>query len=291
MPELTIGVLVRDPRTARLRMGQALWSEVRPVISDISSAWSLSQPVSHVVHGATPSSIRSGSRDERAVLLTCVNGTNNLIKALANENQPPRILHLSSGAVYGIQPPEIERMPETWTGGPVPFLSTTPYAEGKRAAEALLEAGARAKLVTPIHARLFAFMGPRLPTTDGFAIGNFVRSAALGETVHIHGDGSTVRSYLAAHDLASWLILLLLLGESGTPYNVGSPHGHSLRYWADECASISGVSVRQGEQSIGERRIYVPDVTNSLRLGIPVPHDSPRDALSSWVEWLRAVKE
>lgn len=285
---LDILVLVRNPDTARIRLGDEVWALVEPVVTDMRSGIPALDGVSHVVHGATPSSIRSGSADQRSVLLTSVLGTNHLIEALADSGGRTRVLHLSSGAVYGPQPPDVPRMPETWPGGPTPDLRTSPYAEGKRAAESLLEEAGREGLITPVQARLFAFMGPMLPTAEGFAIGNFIQDAAQGRTIQVLGDGSTVRSYLNARDLAAWLIRLLALAPSGKPYNVGSPHPQPLRNWAEICGHLGCVGVRFGKGPLGERSRYVPDISNSVELGMHSDEEDPVPALESWLRWLKA---
>jgi len=288
VPDLSVQILVRNSSTAQERLGAELWNHVEVVEADIKQPLSLRQPASHVVHGATPSSTRSGSGDGRGVLLTSVSGTHNLIQAISAFDEAPRVLHLSSGAVYGPQPSEVDRIPENWGGGPSPFLTTAPYAEGKRAAEALLEAAGRDDLLKPLQARLFAFVGPGLPTNEGFAIGNFIRQACIGEAIHLTGDGSNTRSYIDARSLVVWLIRILLDGEVGTPYNVGSPFGHSLRDWAHMCAELVKVPVVLGDQVVGERLAYVPDVSNSIKIGIHPPSDDIRPSLWAWIQWLRA---
>jgi len=286
LPGLTIQVLVRDSTRARSRLGSQLWSELDVLEADINADWTLKESVSHVVHGATPSSRRSGSADARSVLVTSVLGTQSLLRALAECRTRPRVLHLSSGAVYGPQPLDMARIPETWPGGPSPFQATTPYAEGKRAAEALLEAAGREGIIDPLHARLFAFLGPGLPTDESFAIGNFVRDALGSGPIHVLGDGSVVRSYLDARDLAAWLMLLLLEGEASESYNVGSPKGEPLTYWASLCSELSGADVKFGDASVSDRSIYVPNVTKSVREQFAVESRDAREALSSWMQWL-----
>ena len=290
IPTMTVQVLIRRPASAKARLGSALWTQLDPVFADINDPWSIPCPASHIIHGATPSSVRSGSSDSRRVLLTSVLGTSNLIQAVGSRSNPPRVLHLSSGAVYGAQPHGVDRISEEWLGGPSPFLPTTPYAEGKRAAEALLEDAGRDGVLVPIQARLFAFLGPGLPTSEGFAIGNFMGQAASGETVNVRGDGSTVRSYLDAKEMALWLILLSLNGQTGTPYNVGSPNGRPLRYWAELCASLAGVDVAFGSEAIGDRPAYVPDTTNSCRLEMCSVSEDSEAALVSWMSWIRQTE-
>lgn len=284
---MEIVVIVRNPETARLRLGDDIWRFVQPVVADVRAGIPALADISHAVHGATPSSVRSGSGDLRGVLVTSVVGADNLVRAVGDAGRRPRILNLSSGAVYGPQPPDLLRLPETYVGGPTPDLRTSPYAEGKRAAESLLEAAGREGLITPIQARLFAFLGPMLPTDEGFAIGNFIADAAQKRTVKVLGDGSTVRSYLNARDLTTWLIRLLALAPSGQPYNVGSPHFRSLGEWAALCADLVGTEVSLGDCPLGERSRYVPDVSNSAELDIYSDVEDPVPALQSWLTWLR----
>lgn len=286
LPGMSVQLLVRDPVASQGRLGGALWGEVEVIHADINSDWSLPAPITHAVHGATPSSVRSGSGDARSVLVTSIMGTQSLIRSISECENKPRVLNLSSGAVYGPQPAELPRIPETWSGGPSPFQPTTPYAEGKRAAEALLEAASREGLVDPIQARLFAFLGPGLPTDEGFAIGNFVGQASRGETITVHGDGTTVRSYLDARDLVAWLILLLVSGEASSAYNIGSPEGRPLTYWAYLCSELSGVGTRIGDAPVGERSIYVPEVSKSEQQDFYIDSRDPRDAIESWMKWL-----
>ena len=282
-----IQVLVRDAESAQSRLGTDLWTAVEVVVGDVNSHWSLPDPVTHVIHGATPSSRRSGSDDAKSVLMTSVLGTQNLLRALGQHQVIPRVLHLSSGAVYGPQPLDLPRIPEAWTGGPTPFAATAPYAEGKRAAEALIEVAAREGVISAVHARLFAFMGPGLPTTETFAIGNFISDALAHRPVKVLGDGAAIRSYLDARELAAWLIQLLVLGQPGTPCNVGSPTGFTLWEWAKRCASLGKVQAQRRSVPIGDRPVYVPDIANSEALSIvPSPRD-PDIALSSWMQWLR----
>lgn len=286
LPGLSIQVLVRDVKSARSRLGVDLWKELSVVEADINMEWSITEFPTHVIHGATPSSLRSGSADGKGVLLTSVLGTHNLLRALRKHEGIPRVLHLSSGAVYGPQPLDLARIPEGWVGGPSPLVGTAPYTEGKRAAEALLEVATRENSISAVHARLFAFMGPGLPVEDNFAIGNFARDASRRDTIQVHGDGKTVRSYLDARDLAVWLIRLLFVGKAGTSYNVGSPDGFTLGEWAERCAALAEIDVQVGSSPIGERSRYVPDISNSDILGITPCFRDPDFALASWIKWL-----
>src|SRR5271165_3372114 len=66
-------------------------------------------------------------------------------------------------------------------------------------------------------------------------LGNFIADALAGRNIAIKGDGTLVRSYLYAADLAIWLRTLLLRGgasgENPLVLNVGSSEAISIRAW------------------------------------------------------------
>lgn len=188
-------------------------------------------PATHfdmIIHGATDIAV-SGAPLE--VLDTCINGTHRVLE-LAAHSCAKDFLLLSSGAVYGRQPPELQALPETWNGAPDPLALGAAYGTGKRTAECLAIQSGRAQGMRVKIARCFAFVGPYLPMDKHFAIGNFIRDALQGQAITIHGDGAPLRSYLYAADLAAWLWSILLRGRDGEAYNVGG----------NEVVSIAGLA-------------------------------------------------
>ena len=117
-------------------------------------------------------------------------------------------------------------------------------------------------------ARCFAFVGPYLPLTAGYAVGNFIGDALRGETIKIAGDGTPRRSYLYAADLAWWLWTILLRGDAARPYNVGSEADLSILELAETVARVLGEGrlggevVRQAEPGALPQR-YVPDTSRA----------------------------
>ena len=199
-------------------------------------------PVTHVIHAATESSTTLNAEDPQTMFEVCVEGTRRAL-ALAREKRATRFLLTSSGAVYGRQPSEVSHIPEDF-----PFASDLPgvrnaYAEGKREAEKLCVAASRCDAAGgSVHttiARCFAFVGPHLPLDVHFAIGNFIRDSLAGGPILIRGDGTPYRSYLYAADLVEWLLTILLRGQSGRAYNVGSEEAVSIHQMADRVASVT----------------------------------------------------
>ena len=127
-----------------------------------------------------------------------VEGTRQVLE-FARQAGVRRFLFTSSGAVYGRQPADLERLPEHFPGGPDPTDTQSIYGiagEAKRAAESLCALYARQFGLNTVMARCFTFVGPDLPLDGKFAIGNFLRDAIAGNAIGVGGDGTPYRSYL-----------------------------------------------------------------------------------------------
>jgi dTDP-glucose 4,6-dehydratase len=184
------------------------------------------------------------------------------------------LLLTSSGAVYGPQPPGLERIPADFAGAPAPTHPAAVYGEGKRIAELLCALGAQKTGMACVIARCFAFIGPHLPLDAHNAAGNFLRDAFRGGPIRIESDGRPVRSYLYMADLVIWLLTLLARGESCHPYNVGSDEAVSLFGLAtairDALLPDGVIQVQeQGSASLPPR--YVPEISRAREtLGLDV---------------------
>jgi dTDP-glucose 4,6-dehydratase len=188
-------------------------------------------------------------------------GTRRVLE-LAKTRGTKRLLYVSSGAVYGEQPVEIEMMTEDT----VPASRITGYGEAKRESEAWC-LGASDSTLDVVIARLFAFIGPYLPLDRNFAAGNFVRDALLGGPIRIEGDGTPLRSYLYAADVAIWLWTLLLNGGAGRAYNVGSDQAISILELAKQVERVCGVTrgicvAEEAVEGVRPKR-YVPSIARA----------------------------
>jgi dTDP-glucose 4,6-dehydratase len=231
---------------------------------DICDPGSLPRGVAftHIIHAAADST-RGPQLSPLQRFDQIVNGTRNVLD-LAIECKAERFLLTSSGAVYGVQPADMDYMPEDWMGMPDPLNPNSAYGVAKRSAEHLCALYGDAFGLETVIARCFAFVGPDLPLDAHFAVGNFIRDALWNERITVTGDGTAERSYLDQRDLAHWLHELLFRGRPAQAYNVGSDVGISIGELAhlvrDILAPSKPVSVRDGAIRCEQRNRYVPNV-------------------------------
>lgn len=191
--------------------------------------------VSHVIHAATEASAQRNREAPLVMFDTIVEGTRRALQ-FSIASSATRFLLVSSGAVYGTQPPKLTHVSESFAGGPDPLNPASAYAEGKRSAEMLCSLATTPRFATTI-ARCFAFVGPYMKLGAHFAIGNFIDDRLHDRPIQISGDGSAVRSYLYASDLMVWLWTILFKGQPRRAYNVGSEEGLNIAALAREVAA------------------------------------------------------
>lgn len=149
-----------------------------------------------------------------------------------------RVLFTSSGAAYGPQPPELPRLEESYGGSPELSDPASAYGLSKRASEHLGHLWAQSHGFEFKVARCFAFLGPYLPLDRNAAACSFMADALAGRPIQIGGDGTPLRSYLYAADLAAWLWTILMKGQPSRVYNVGGEEAVSIQSLATRVATV-----------------------------------------------------
>lgn len=246
-------------------------------------------PKSHfdfVIHAATEASAKLERENPEEMFAVIVDGTRRVLEFAAAAGVS-RLMLTSSGAVYGDQPTNVSHIGEDYPGCPA-----SAYGKGKLAAEKMCaEAGAENGFVTLLP-RCFAFVGPYLHLDIHFAVGNFIGDCLANRPIVIRGDGTPLRSYLYAADLAEWLWTILLKGENGRAYNVGSDQAISildLAYLVRECAGTNNpIQVLGTPDSKVPPPRYVPSIERARKeLGLDV-RCPLKDAITQTLDWHRA---
>ena len=224
-------ILTRDTKRSMQEFPEHALGNIRFAEGDVRD---FQYPLGHfdyVIHAATP--VVSDKLSDTELTDIIVTGTKRVLD-FSTQSGCPRLLYISSGAVYGTTPPELDHIPESFPCNPI-----TTYGKAKRIAENLcIHSG-----VNSVVARCFAFVGPGLPLDAHFAIGNFIRNCMRNEPIMIRGDGTPLRSYMYSSDLVEWLLRIMVNSKPDEIYNVGSEVPISMVDLAHRVRDCSGVDV------------------------------------------------
>lgn len=275
-------VLTRSPRAFRAKAPHLADDKgVELLAGDVRNFSCPSGEFTHVIHAATDSAVVPS---ENEVVETILQGTERCLE-FATQAKTRKFLFTSSGAVYGKQPPEMSHVAEEYVGE---TGSLTAYGLAKRKAEALISSRPTGDEMESKIARCFAFVGPYLNLDVHFAVGNFLRDQMRGGPIVVKGDGTAMRSYFYASDLAIWLWTMLFRAPSGRAYNVGSEDAVSI---AELAKAVAGLSEPPAEVKIAGKPTgvpaarYVPSTARARReLGL-VQRVGLQDALEKTRSW------
>lgn len=226
----------------------------------------------YIIHAAASGDPRILNHEILSVPETIVRGTHRVLQ-FATKKNIESFLFVSSGAVYGVQPPDMEQISEDYLGAPDITNIRSAYGEAKRYAEMLCTLYHQ-KYSVPVHiARPFTFIGPYQDLNAGYAITDFICEGLQGGPLIIQGDGTTVRSYCYAADLTMMLWKILLQSPVGRVYNIGSDVSISILDLANKVISLLDDSIEVKVMSNPNFKLkparYIPDMTRCrLELGI-----------------------
>lgn len=232
-------------------------------------------PCDLIIHAASPADSQVLALNPLETMDVIVEGTRRVLN-LAAEKGVERLLFLSSGAVYGPQPHDLQAIPEDYHGGPDIRNGRASYGEAKRYAEVMCQVFQEDKGIPVSIARLFSFVGPYQDMNSSFAVVDFIRHGLRGETIRIKGDGKATRTFCYSADLTVALWKILLCAKPGEVYNVGSDcDAVSIEELANKVAEKVNPKVRVLIEGHGKsdslRPRYIPDITklkNHLRYSL-----------------------
>lgn len=202
-------------------------------------------------------------------------GTQRLLDA-ARAVGVPRLVHISTSSVYGLDATGDERTPLT---------PNSPYGVTKLAAEQLALAYHRTFDLPVSVARLFSVYGPRQRPDMAYSI--FTEAITSGRPVTVHGDGLQTRSNTYVDDAVAAITAMLDVNPVGEVFNIG---GGRLLTVLDAIRIIgehAGVTpqVEWAPPRPGDQRTTSAVVDKAAAVLGYRPGVEPYDGLKRQVEW------
>ena len=214
--------LVRNYEKAMRRLGCFVGrSDLSIVVQDVRDPYRGPEPVNFLVHAASQASAKFYATDPVGTFEANVIGTQRMLD-VARNSKSEGFLFFSSGDVYGrLEDPSVA-MSESKYGSIDPLDIRSCYAEGKRGGETLcvcshFQFGVPAKIV-----RLSHTYGPGMDLNDGRVFADFVADLVLRRDIVLKSDGMASRPFCYLADATVAFFTILLMGNSGEAYNVGT---------------------------------------------------------------------
>ncbi|MDR3763156.1 MAG: NAD(P)-dependent oxidoreductase [Acidobacteriota bacterium] len=292
--QLRATILTRNPESFRQALPHlAAEPSLTILAGDVRSFDFPTGDFDYVIHAATDASAKLSAEDPTLMFDTIVEGTRRVLE-FARQAGTRKVLFLSSGAVYGMQPPEVSHLAEDAVSGPEPLNVASCYAEGKRAAELLCALTAHTSAIEIKIARCYAFAGPYMKLDAHFAIGNFIRDSLRGGAIRMAGDGRAVRSYMYGGELMVWLWTILFRGQSLRAYNVGSEEAVTIAELAravSETLEPKAAVEILGQPGTAPAHRYVPSTARAQKeLGLQC-RVSLRESIRRTARWARTTAD
>lgn len=202
------------------------------------------------------------------------------------------VVYTSTNEVYG-NAIDDEVFTEDYNGKLNLTNARSCYNESKRTAESLCQSYIAEKGVNVKVARLCRIFGPTMLESDSKASSQFIKKAIAGDDIVLKSKGDQYYSYTYVADAVIGLLVVLLNGEIGVPYNVSSEKTNvHLKDFARICAEACGKSVvfelpsdtEQKGFSIAMRAILSNDRIKGIGFK---PHYEMDDAINRTIQILR----
>lgn len=258
----TIEVVSRNASKLKVSNPELMNRKIKLTDLDITNCNYLPE-AEYVIHAAASTDATNYLNSPKLEKENILAGTKNFCKIAPKFCSNSKITYISSGAVYGPQPKELESIPETYLSKDLNSLppGKRDYAAAKIDSEKCILELANQGLQISI-ARCFAFVGPYLPLDQHFAIGNFLRDALNNSPIRVKTTSKVFRSYMYCDDLVKALLNLLQKSDSSCKiFNIGSDHVISIDELAQTIAKIYSLPIEMGKIHEDEVDRYIPNVS------------------------------
>ena len=181
--------------------------------------------VDTVLHAASPAHASAFMQDPTACFEVNVTWAESLARACIEKQT--RFVYLSSGEVYGINPPVPTA--ETDFGGLDPVIPRNIYAVSKRAGEAVLSSLALGQNLELRICRLFHTFGPGIRRGEPRLFGALVDAALDERDCTIVGNAEATRCFLYSFDALEGISHVIDRCPSGAAVNVAGIEAFTIR--------------------------------------------------------------
>jgi dTDP-glucose 4,6-dehydratase len=173
------------------------------------------EKITHIIHFAAQSHVDTSFENSLQYTYDNVKGTHSLLEAVRQVNKDIMFLHFSTDEVYGESQLDEHAKHEQSILSP-----TNPYAASKAAAEMYVNAYRHSYGIKTIITRGNNVYGENQYPEK--LIPKFIQLLKSGKKCTIHGDGSSLRSFIHVYDVCTAVDMILHRGEFGEIYNIGS---------------------------------------------------------------------
>ena len=210
----------------------------------------------------------------------------NFKKLIAKFKKKPKILFISSGAIYGAENKKIKQS-ENFK---VDFKKINKlkgykknYALEKVFIENKFKELGKSNFNVSI-ARCFNFVGKYILDSNQ-AIGDMIRDALNKPTIILNTSINVYRGYMNSDDLINWLIVILKNSNKNCPiFNVGSDKEINLKLLGQKIAIIFNKKLKSKNIKNTKNDYYIPSITKAkklLKLKISI---NLNDSLNSFIK-------
>lgn len=259
-------VMSRNAHLLQNEAPELVTKDIKLISADITSC-KIIPYADYVIHAAASTDVRDYISKPEAEKQNIQAGTYNYCELAKKFHTTSKIVYVSSGAVYGLQSPDLKQLDETthFQNLHNMDLGKQNYAIAKQDAEQAIFRLGRDGINVSI-ARCFAFVGKWLPRNQHFAVGNFIEDVLQRRSVVIKSKHKVYRSYMYADDLVVWLMQIANSASKDCPvFNVGSDDELSLDDIANELANLYQLETIIPKMESDKIDRYIPAISKAKK--------------------------
>ena len=247
-----IYVGARNAEQFKRRFGN--YEKVEFVQYDALAKMKLNFNPDYIIHGAGLASPELYVSMPVETVLSNFNGIHELLE-YARNNKVRKLLYISSSEVYGKKSTDEPFIEGNYGEIDIDNIRSS-YAVAKRASEMLCKAYFS---VRPGH-----IYGPSAKKSDKRISSDFAFKAAMGERLEMKSSGLQKRSYCYSIDCALQILKVLLKGQGGQAYNIGSDEVTTIREMTEIYAKAGNVEAIISNPTEEEKKAFNPMNNSTL---------------------------